>query len=147
MKDSPIAELGRVLDDLISLLNSEDGKPWVHELRQSRALLDSNILSAVRSLDAIRGGMGSFTDFGISPYDLAGALNSTRAETSAKFETLQNAVYRLASQIRGDLTALQVWRLTPLKEYIQRVLFLALFAFFPVLLIVYIVQQVMAINR
>jgi len=99
--DSRQSELIAVLDKLIDLLESDDQRHWVAELRESKRRLASSDHSGVEYLLASYGGMGSFNDLIIhqSSDDGEFSWKPGYERANEELDKLRNRAWELANEI------------------------------------------------
>ncbi|KIF61851.1 DUF6966 domain-containing protein [Pseudomonas fluorescens] len=92
----------KVLNELISVLESDGEAHWSAWMRKARARLLDSDYSGITWLLSAYGGMGSFNDVVLGQTSINGALAWKRGygELNAKFAELREQAYELANEIR-----------------------------------------------
>lgn len=98
------AELVRVLEELITLLKSDDESLWAEWMEQAKAWIVASDDSGIEKVLQAYGGMGSFNDLVLGYHEKDGVLQQRKGmgEMNAQLESLRTRVWELAHEIKRE---------------------------------------------
>ena len=96
------AELHRLLGETVELLEAHSEQRWSALLRMDRARLQEGDFKGITHLLSLYGGMGSFNDLVLHPWNGHDVPEEEIDTVNRELERLRGEIHRLANEIRRE---------------------------------------------